>query len=219
MAFALGPPFFEIWLADMESLGPGRTLKEHYQANVERLTRLIETDPEDSRYYLGRAGYNVYLGDRMAVLEDLQKYVDLDDASSSGAEAYADMAWFFVARHQEMVDPEITLQLCRKVDKLQPEAWRHLCGLGAAYYRTGQWEEAIAVLEASIKKPDGSNGFNYLFLAMAHQQLGNEAEAQAWYNKAMEWIEDSNNNWLNVQDRAMYDIYLEASELMRIETR
>jgi len=31
LAFALGPPFFEIWMADTASLGPGRTLEEHYQ--------------------------------------------------------------------------------------------------------------------------------------------------------------------------------------------
>ncbi|MHC4426455.1 MAG: hypothetical protein ACYSYV_10200 [Planctomycetota bacterium] len=66
---------------------------------------------------------------------------------------------------------------------------------------------------------DGENGLNYLFLAMAHSQSGNEAKAMDWHNKAMEWIEDSNNSWLSVRQGAIYDIYLEAAELMGIEIK
>ena len=53
---------------------------------------------------------------------------------------------------------------------------------------------------------------------MAHWQVGDKAAAN-WYNEAIEWIEDSNNSWLNVRTGTIYDIYLEASELMGIKIR
>ena len=66
----------------------------------------------------------------------------------------------------------------------------------------------------SIKLADGENALNYLFLTMAHWHLGNKTEATNWYNKAVEWIESSDMDWLTNRMQMIYDIYLEASELM-----
>jgi len=77
----------------------------------------------------------------------------------------------------------------------------------------------ITTLTKSTELVDGKNALNYLFLAMAHWQLGNKTEAEDWYNKAIEWIENGNNGWLNVQGQMICDIHLEASEPMGIETR
>jgi len=223
MAFALAPPVSEIWIADTESLGPGRTLEEHYeetcQEDIDRLTIQIETYPEDVKYYRWRAKANIYLGDTEKTLSDLKKYTDLVNNPNVAAKAYDYAGWPLVLRHQEMVNPEFAVELYRKAHELQPKNWIYLCGLGAAHYRAGQWEEAIAKLTMSTELANGENGLNYLFLAMAHQQSGNEAAAADWYNKAMEWIEDSNNNWLNVRNKTIYDIYLEAAELMGIKPK
>ena len=54
---------------------------------------------------------------------------------------------------------------------------------------------------------------------MAHWQSGNKAAAANWYSKAIEWIENSNINWTNEQGQMIYDIYLEAAELMGIGIR
>jgi Tol biopolymer transport system component len=92
LAFCLGPPFYELWSVDLdpnvstlESLGPGRTLEQHYQEMVGLHTNRI-TAAEDAESYLHRAMYHHYLDDKASVLADMRKYVDLcypsEDADS-----------------------------------------------------------------------------------------------------------------------------------------
>ncbi len=225
MAFAIGPPFFEIWVADTELLAPSWTLREHCQEMVDRLTRWIDTYPEDTPYYRYRASYNIDLGDREEVLKDLKKYTDLvndpndPNNPSVAAQAYDEMAWNLVGRHQEIVNHEFALELYQKAHEMQPKDWKYLRGLGAAHYRMGQWEEAITKLTKSTKMVDGENGLNYLFLAMAHWQLSNKAVAKNWHNKAIEWIENSYIKWYSYRGQMIYDLYFEASELMGIKIK
>jgi len=54
---------------------------------------------------------------------------------------------------------------------------------------------------------------------MAHWQVGNKTVAADWYSKAIEWMENSSINWPSAQGQMIYDIYLEATELIGIETR
>jgi tetratricopeptide (TPR) repeat protein len=219
MAIAFGPPLYEIWVADTESLGPNQTLEEHCQEIVDHFTCRIGIDPGHAENYYWRAVYSITLGDRQRVLEDLKKYADIEKEPSKAAQRYDVTAWSLVGRHQEMVDPEIAVEIYRTAHKMKPEDWRYLRGLGAAYYRTGQWQEAITTLTKSTKLVKGENALNYLLLAMAHWQLGNKTEATNWYDKAIEWIEDNDINWSYARAQMIYDIYLEASELMDIETR
>ena len=209
----------EIWVANLdpnisttEALGRGRTFEEHCQEMVDYYTRRIKANPEDALSYYRRAVSYVYLQDREKAFADLEKY-------GAAAYEYDSIAWRLARRPQEVVDPEIVVDLSRKAHEMQPENWRYLRGLGAAYYRAGRWEEAITTLTKSTELVDGENGSMYFFLAMAHWQLGNKAAAANWYNKAMEWIENSNINWLSDQGQMIYDIYLEAAELMGIKIR
>ena len=59
--------------------------------------------------------------------------------------------------------------------------------LGAAYYRAGDWKEAVAALEKSSELPDGGNSFNWFFLAMSHEKLGDKEKARRWYDRATQW--------------------------------
>jgi serine/threonine protein kinase/Tol biopolymer transport system component len=81
LLFALGPPYNEIWTADLdpkiptvEALGPARTLQEHYQEMVAFYTRRIEADPEDAYAYSSRAQYYGYLGDRAQATADMRHW-------------------------------------------------------------------------------------------------------------------------------------------------
>ena len=58
-------------------------------------------------------------------------------------------------------------------------------GLGAAHYRAGQYEEAIARLEESRKlQPNRLCGETHAVLALACQRLGQHDDARAWLAKA-----------------------------------
>jgi serine/threonine protein kinase/Tol biopolymer transport system component len=81
LAFCLGPPYYEAWVARLdpnvstvEALGAGRTLQEHYQEMVRLYTRRIEADPLDAYAYSSRAQYYDYLHDREKATADMRQW-------------------------------------------------------------------------------------------------------------------------------------------------
>jgi hypothetical protein len=64
--------------------------------------------------------------------------------------------------------------------------------LGLAYYRMGAWQESVAALGESAKLCEGGDSFDWFILAMAHHQLGNRHQAQVWYRRAVEWMDNHN---------------------------
>ena len=82
LAFCVGIPFFDVWLTDLdpsistiEALGPGQTLKAHYQEMADFYSRRIETDSNDVENYLHRAECFHYLHDRQRLLHDMEQHV------------------------------------------------------------------------------------------------------------------------------------------------
>ena len=56
--------------------------------------------------------------------------------------------------------------------------------LGAALYRARRLDESIRRLEESIRERDGESlPQDWVFLALAHQQLGHRAEALRWLDR------------------------------------
>jgi hypothetical protein len=81
LAFSLGAPFNEIWVADIdanistiEALGPGLTLAQHYQEMLNFYTGRIEADPHDADSYFHRAQYYDYLNEQKKSAADMEKY-------------------------------------------------------------------------------------------------------------------------------------------------
>jgi tetratricopeptide (TPR) repeat protein len=62
---------------------------------------------------------------------------------------------------------------------------------GALHYRAGQFQEAAALFEQSLRanvKP-GQAVVNWLWLALAQQRLGKTEEARRWLGKATAWLD------------------------------
>jgi serine/threonine protein kinase/Tol biopolymer transport system component/tetratricopeptide (TPR) repeat protein len=81
LVFCLGPPYLQIWVADVDanvslaqSLGPGQTLEEHFQEMLAFYTRRIEADPLDAYAYAGRARYQDCLHDRERADADIRRW-------------------------------------------------------------------------------------------------------------------------------------------------
>jgi serine/threonine protein kinase/Tfp pilus assembly protein PilF len=101
------------------------------------------------------------------------------------------VAWLLVAAPDPKDrDPRRAIDLAKElVEKLPKQATRRYL-LGVAYYRAGEWKEAITALEkAEELEPKRFLGFNALFLAMAHWKLNERDTARQWYDKAVAWIE------------------------------
>jgi Tol biopolymer transport system component len=80
LAIHVAPPG-EIWTGDLdpgcsvvETLGPGRTLDEHYREMVAFYTRRIEANPTDANNYLRRAGAYHFLRQEVQVNNDMRLY-------------------------------------------------------------------------------------------------------------------------------------------------
>jgi hypothetical protein len=58
-----------------------------------------------------------------------------------------------------------------------------------AHYRNGDDQAAVAELETAMRLRSGGDGFDWLFLAMAHGRLGDHDQARTWFNRAVQWID------------------------------
>jgi len=72
LVYCVEPPILEIWTADMESLGPGKTFAEHDREMAEYYTRMIRAYPEQTQYYLSRANYCSRLNELGKAIADIE---------------------------------------------------------------------------------------------------------------------------------------------------
>jgi serine/threonine protein kinase/uncharacterized protein HemY len=111
-------------------------------------------------------------------------------------------------------DPKRALELSRRAVKLYPDAWAAWQALGWSLYRTGEWQASIQALEKSCAlqgNPEKGDSWQWYCLAMGHWQLGNHAEARAWYNRATNWL----NNHSSTDER-LGSYRAEAAALLKI---
>jgi serine/threonine protein kinase len=72
---------------------------------------------------------------------------------------------------------------------LAPEAAACWNVKGMAGYRAGRFQAAVKALEQAMALRSGGNSYDWFFLAMAYARLGEEAQARAWYDRAVAWMD------------------------------
>jgi tetratricopeptide (TPR) repeat protein len=109
--------------------------------------------------------------------------------------ALNNMAWFLAnTQNSNDRDPVLAVEVARKAVALEPTRWSSWNTLGVAHYRTGNWMNAIDSLKKSMSLRNGSNSFNWFFLAMAHWQNGEKEEARRWYEAAVRWAKTNSDD-------------------------
>ena len=81
------------------------------------------------------------------------------------------------------------LNLAKKAVELAPKEGTFQNTLGVAHYRAGDWKAAITALEKSMELRKGGDSFDWFFLAMSHEQLGDKEKARQWYDRATQWMD------------------------------
>jgi tetratricopeptide (TPR) repeat protein/serine/threonine protein kinase len=89
----------------------------------------------------------------------------------------------------KVCDPGRAVESAKKAVELAPKVGIHWTWLGVAHYRAGDWTAAVAALDRSLKLRSVGAPIDRLFLAMAHQKLGNHEEARNVYEQAVQWQE------------------------------
>ncbi len=89
---------------------------------------------------------------------------------------------------------EWAIELAQEAIRLVPNDGDFWNVLGLAYYRDGNWKDAVAALEKAMELSSGGDSNDWFFLAMAHWQLGHKQEARQWYDQAIVWMDQNQPN-------------------------
>ena len=119
----------------------------------------------------------------------------LQAAFGAVSAAVADNIAGFLARATEFEpptqNPKQAIQLAKKAVSLAPQNGSYWTTLGAAYYRAGQWHDALAALEKAMQLRSGGDSRDWFCLAMVQRQLGDPEKARHWYDQAVQWLEQN----------------------------
>ena len=147
--------------------------------------------------------------------EGIAKAQEMIRTQPRDAGAYNFLAWFLAnAADPDLRQPAQAVELATKAVELAPKEGAMWNTLGVARYRNGQWKEAITALEKSVELGKRGGASDWLFLAMAHWQVGNKEEARRWYDKAIEWMEKRKS-----KNEELLRFRAEAEELLGIPAK
>jgi len=74
LALSTGPPFYDIWVLDTQTLGSGQTLEDYSRDRIDFYTRRIETDPDQAANDLKRCRHYQHLNDLEHAQADYRQY-------------------------------------------------------------------------------------------------------------------------------------------------
>jgi Tfp pilus assembly protein PilF len=172
----------------------------------------IELDPKyaPAHYNLG-----VAFRDQGKLDEAIASYRKAIELDAKYAPAHNALAWLLATCPEtKFRDVKRSVELAKRAVELKPQEGNYGNTLGVAHYRAGSWKEAVAGLGKSMELRKGGDAYDWFFLAMAHWQLSNKADARTWYDKAVEWMEKN-----QPKDGELRRFRAEAEELMKIERK
>jgi serine/threonine protein kinase/tetratricopeptide (TPR) repeat protein len=96
------------------------------------------------------------------------------------------LAWFLaICPQPELRAPARALVLATQAVEAAPTRGLFWNTLGAARYRCGAWQGAVAALEKSVEFNQGRDVFDWFFLAMSQWQLGDGEQARRCFDQAV----------------------------------
>lgn len=151
---------------------------------------------DDRDYPANKALGNAYLrrATRYREQHEFEKAIaDYDQAlklSAGEASTHNSIAWMAVTKPDgESVPVGQAVEHAEEAVEKKPSDGAYWNTLGAVKYRAEDYQAAVTALAKSAEMRAGGDSFDFFFLAMAHQQLGDTGSARQWYQKAAAWME------------------------------
>jgi tetratricopeptide (TPR) repeat protein len=179
---------------------------------VEQLIELnkgIEVDPKNVGAWTQRA----FCYERIQQWDKaIANYTKVIELSPNDTQLHNNLAWKLATHpNPKGREPRRAVQWAQKAVELAPQKGDYWNTLGVANYRAGDWKAAIAALEKSMELRKGGDGFDWFFLAMAHEKLGDHQKARTWYDKAVGWVTNH-----QPENEELRRFRAEATELLRM---
>ncbi|MCI0682955.1 MAG: protein kinase [Gemmataceae bacterium] len=176
-----------------------RGMGNHLLKNRERavidlslfLTLTPAKDPRRAEAYLRRAMLRAALKQPEAALDDALQLLRAGPQHIPETEWAAkecnNLAWpyVFAGRKKELVAKAVAV--ARAAVDLEPWDADHRNTLGMVLYRDGQYREAIDMMEKNLPRDHLYAGYDFYFLAMSCQRIGDPAKSKEYFDRAVGW--------------------------------
>jgi serine/threonine-protein kinase len=175
------------WLKGWACLMVGRCYMTRGEFKEARtyFERAVESNPGQSQFLSGLLEAILASGS----VEETQRVVAQYLASfPDDANVLNNLAWSLAtAPDVRMRDLDQAIRLAKHSTEIKDDdaAWNTL---GVALYYTGDFKGALEALRRSVRLQGAGNIVDWLFLSMAHHQLGNAGEARVWRERAIDWM-------------------------------
>jgi serine/threonine protein kinase len=195
--------------------------QKHYEKGIALFESLIQEFPADTVY-----GSELALGyDSLGrLLADMNRIKDAREPLRKAEEQYRqtllrernlgvlnNFAWFLATCPDlDRRKPRAALAMALEATTLASrwgEGWNTL---GVAYYRVGQYDDAIKALHKSMQLRSGGDAFDWFFLAMAYHQKHQPKMADDYYARAINELGQTNTYIYE----PIFQYHLEAARLL-----
>jgi tetratricopeptide (TPR) repeat protein len=167
---------------------------------LNHLSTAMALEPRNPFPRYVKALVDLNLGHHEQYRQDCTEAVELFDGTGNVRCPWT-LAWTYCLGHNSVANHLLVLQGMEDSALEEPESSFRRLIWGAALYRAYEYEEAVARLteaEQLAQKPNASvestTVYTWYFLSMAHRELGHEAEATRWLDKATEWTDQVERN-------------------------
>jgi len=173
-------------------IGRGRyhALRDRWRQAAADYARGSETvaSPSTGEYY-EYACLLLLVGDKGRYRELIQNLADQVDKTKDHRLGY-ELARACIITPEMAADSRQVIRWARLAAESEPLAW-HSHVLGAAYYRAGEYEEALRWLGNSLERTwDMGRPLNQFLLAMTHRRMGHAEQAAALLKDSIRLSED-----------------------------
>jgi tetratricopeptide (TPR) repeat protein/tRNA A-37 threonylcarbamoyl transferase component Bud32 len=162
------------------------------QGSIDLFTALVKQNPNrldyrrEASYVLGAVGItHILRGDLTTGIDWQERALDLDPNNTRPLNTIAwNLATYPDPKQRNL--PK-AIAVAKKAVAAEPRNSNYWNTLGVAYYRSGQYAEALPAFDKSMMLSHGGDGFDWFYIAMAHWKLHNPEKAIDYLRRAQDW--------------------------------